>query len=692
MSILTRRDFMKLSATAAASVSLLGNAAIAIPASENDVLAHKLVFDENDLPRMRELFQNSPQFVSFRKRLASIDRTAERRFLQSEVRYNDQLYDIVRVTRTAESMAFLYLMTGDEDGANLAAECIRTLMLFPRWDYFMEAGKYTVGVQRAPSSTIAVSLVSDWLGKRISRNERADWLKTMGERGCEPSYLSLYCIRYPDKVVGWSMDPTSTYMEHRPGSYTDLSRRPEITRDTNLRAVPASALTIGAVASRSFFGKTKENERWLEMAIHGIDVFKEIYSPDGSYHEGLGYANYTTESLNQAITVLKRSGDADLENIINWDGYADYLLHLSLPTKNDPYGIVNFGDNGNPQSGEKGTVSRTAAPYWIAGHTKYGLAQWLGNHLTGCSDMWSLVWFDPKVKEVAPGPGNQLWRSDLDWIVARTGFTADDLVVAMRSGGPANHEHADRNSIIVKCFGEQLVTDPYRPPYSFADPAWSMRLAKSHSAVLVDGRGHQYHNGAEGTNASTAHARILETSENKRHAWWISDATQPYRLVDTEIKSVVRGVLVFYDLHMVIIVDRILKWEKPSAVQARFFGYNWDEKYKQEITGNAFTVKRPLATLRGQAYCDSPVTIKAGKLDIPEERANRHPFIEVAAAPSKETTLVTALICGKPGDKIPNVAFRKVENGIALSMPEAGGKQLCTISQNDILPVFYVME
>ena len=33
-----------------------------------------------------------------------------------------------------------------------------------------------------------------------------------------------------------------------------------------------------------------------------------------------------------------------------------------------------------------------------------------------------------------------------DWVVSRTGWEAADTVVAFRSGGPANHEHADRNA------------------------------------------------------------------------------------------------------------------------------------------------------------------------------------------------------------------------------------------------------
>lgn len=690
MPLFSRRDFMKLSGAATVSLALPAVQLRAASTTAADALAHQLVFDASALPGMRELFRDNTRFADFRDKLLAIDRMAERRFLQSEVRYNDQLFDIVRLGNTAENMAFLYLMTGDEDAADLAAACVRTIMRFPKWDFFLEAKKLTIGVQRAPSSTVAVALVSDWLGDRISHNERGEWLRIMCERGCEPCYLSLYGIRYPERVVGWSFDPESTFLQHRPGNYTDMTRRPEITQSTNLRAIPAAALAIGAVAARAQLGDSDDTKRWLEMTIHAIEAFEAVFKADGSYHEGLSYANYTTENLTQAITVLQRSGDADLRNIVNWVGYNDYLLHCSLPTHIDPYGIVNFGDNGNPQTGEKGRVTRSAVPYWVAKQTQSERAQWVGNHLSGGADKWSLIWHDSQLKEQAPPEGNQLWRSELDWMVARSGFGVDDLVVAMRSGGPANHEHADRNALIVKCYGEQLVTDPNRPPYSFADPAWSMRLTHAHSAVLIDGRGHQHHNGVEGTNASNAYSRIVRIKDEPEYCWWISDATQAYRLVDVEIKSVVRSVLVLYDAPVVLVADRVTKWEKPSRVQARFFGYNWDGQFQHAISKNGFTMQRPTATLHAQVQSAQPAAIRAGKLDIPEERALRHPFIEVDTESAMATTLVAALAISRSGASPAQVDMQQIGNGFAVQVRTDSKTFLCKILEDDILPVFEV--
>ena len=38
---------------------------------------------------------------------------------------------------------------------------------YKRWDYFLEGGKDTIGLQRAPEATIAACYALDWLGTKI---------------------------------------------------------------------------------------------------------------------------------------------------------------------------------------------------------------------------------------------------------------------------------------------------------------------------------------------------------------------------------------------------------------------------------------------------------------------------------------------------------------------------------------------
>ncbi|MFV1980256.1 MAG: heparinase II/III family protein [Rhodothermia bacterium] len=671
----TRRDILKLAALASTgflpSTVLLPTTGSGFLSSRWDLpeeLALELFFGGEALPAMRWHYLDNPVFEEFRASIESIDRKEERRFIADEVRYNDQLFDIIRLSRLAENMAFHYLMTGDQDAADLSAEAIRSIMKFDRWDYFLEDGTKVVGIQRASSTAIGVSVAADWLGSHISDEERRRWLTVMIERGNETTYLALYGMRYPDTVKGWTRDESSTYFEHRPDGRADLSRRHIIINSTNLKAVPSAALAISGTACLKYFGSSDDVERWLEMATYSLGTFRDYFEPDGSYAEGVSYGFYTATQLTQASTVLARAGRAELDDFVNWPGYVDYFLNMVMPTSDDPYEIVNFGDNGNPKSGQAGKPRRSAVPFWIASRYRDGAAQTLGEDLAGGHNLWSLVWYDETVSRDRLPAGPHLWHSDLDWMVVRTGFEPVDLVVAMRSGGPANHEHADRNSIIVKCFGEQLVTDPYRPPYSYSDPSWMMRTTAGHSAVLVDGKGHQYVDGKEGTNSSEAWARIVQSGLRDGYSFWTSDATQAYALVNPEISWVARTIVVTFDDPAILVVDRLETTGRPMSLTARFFGYNYDGNGTIEAGADRFVVRRPGALAVGASFSPGGAVAEVGRLPIPAERSDRHPFVDVATGElSNNQTLVTLLRPTLATDPEPPIDFVAGDSGCLVS-------------------------
>jgi hypothetical protein len=641
-------------------------------------------FDPHQVNQYRQLYASNPQFADLRNQMDTIDRVRERKFLRSEVRFNDHLYDIARVGNLAQQMALVYLFTGDSDAAALAQECVETLMKFPKWDYFLEGGKDVVGLQRAPNSAIAVGIVAEVLGDRVPAATRKRWLHTMADRGTEPCFRATYGMRYPERVKGWTMDTTSTYFEHRPLERgISLARWPIILNTINLKAIPASALALTALVYREFLGENPDTKRWLEQAIYSIGTFRAIYAPDGSYNEGVSYAHYTTLHLIQAIDALHRAGVADLTDMLNWNGYQDYLLAMTLPAEDDPHAIVNFSD--------AGPGANASPSFWISRQTRDGLARWFGENLALSKDLWSVLYYDPTVPLVPPLEGNQLWRSDLGWIVGRTGFRTGDLVVALRSGGPYNHEHADRNGLIVKCYGERLVVDPMRPPYSFRDPAWKMRLTAGHSCVLIDGKGHQYVDGHEGTNASQASASLIRWGERDGYFFWTSDATPAYALVLPDVQSITRTVVMLTEPPAVVVIDKIVKKSVPSKVEARFYAYNSDGRGTIAAGESSFSMTRPHAGLIAGASSNAGVAFATALPDIPPAQAKLYPFAEVGTAqPEKEVCLITALLPFQ--SKAERDTLRVAREGSTYTAQFSLGSRSATVKVFDagVVPEFQV--
>ena len=253
-------------------------------------------------------------------------------------------------------------------------------------------------------------------------------------------------------------------------------------------------------------------------------------------------------------------------------------------------------------------------------------------------------------------------------------------------------EHADRNSIIVKCFGETLVADPYRPPYSFADPSWALRTTAGHSALLIDGEGHQYHDGSEGTNPSDAYARIIREGERDGYLFWVSDATSAYQLVNEDVDSVTRSVVILYDVPAVVIIDKVRKQSEVSGLQARFYADNIDGNATITATDRTFILKRPGARIVGMAWATGGDVMRQGRLDIPEERAVKHPFVDVATTgPSLEPLLVTLLLPQRTDMTLSTGRINELENGdVEVRIQSGLSPAVCRISDSGAIPEFRI--
>jgi len=191
-----------------------------------------------------------------------------------------------------------------------------------------------------------------------------------------------------------------------------------------------------------------------------------------------------------------------------------------------------------------------------------------------------------------------------------------------------------------------------------------MRTTAAHSAVLVDGVGHQYHDGMEGTNPSDAVATVVQSRSRARYAVWTSDATQAYALVDADVASVSRTVLVHYPTRAIILVDHLKKDATPSLFSARLFAYNLDGAGSVVAEGSEFRISRPGATLIGSTYSLQGTICTANRLPIPDDRADQHPFVEVSSASAaSEVSIVTVLVPSATGTEALGATITATDTG-----------------------------
>ena len=358
----------------------------------------------------------------------------------------------------------------------------------PEWDYFLDGPKDVIGIQRASVAAVRLLFVREVLGDEINPEMDKRLLAAIAEKGCLPCYRTIYDMENPGQVEGWGFN------ERHAGFYDiEMDRWPMTLGANNLRAAPTSALGIGALALQ---GHDERADLWLETAISSTRRVLDLFNRDGSYFEGISYMGYTLRTCFNFMDAHQRvKGDIDWKKEANLDGMIDFMVTMQAGRKKDGSpDIINFSD-------AKGSVF-PCAPSWIGRQTGNPLAQYAADHASEPHYFLDFLWYERNRRKIYPPSSLMNYRNDLDWIICRSGWGPDDAVLAFRSGGPANHEHADRNSFIYKIHGERLLNDHVGAPYDRRSPGWPMRLSQGHNSVLIDGKGHHYHNGMEGTNDS----------------------------------------------------------------------------------------------------------------------------------------------------------------------------------------------
>jgi hypothetical protein len=673
---ISRREFIEKSSLGLLSIALLGNQAFS-----NEFFMSKkddsgLFFSKNDIKTIKDNTEN-PVFKEYWKSLVNADLNADIKFLNSELDYNNHAYHLSRVNEILKRSAFVSLIEGNKEHEELAKLAIDKILAFNEWDYFTEGGKETIGLQRAPETTIAISWSVDLLDNALSDSKKAEMRNAVLKKGLPACYNTLNGMRYPDKVKGWGYLETTSYKGR-----VDLKRWPYFLNGTNLKAIPIAGLCAGTVAMGK---KNPDYEKYLELAKYSISSFVKLYGKDGCYPEGIGYWSYATLYLILGIEALRRHVKYDFKNLINYDGTIKYAVGLQAPFKGNPGGVINFSDTGF-------NTDMTLCS-WIAREFHNGLAQYAVENYSEKRSIFSLMWYDKKIKAEKPGPKMMDLKFDNGWVISRTGYSENDTVIGFRSGGPANHEHGDRNSIIVNAFGERLIHDQLGSAYFNAEKHWLLRLPEAHNGILIDGRGHQYLDGKEGTNSSLAVSKIVNYSVEKGNMICSSDATEAYKLINPDVKKVMRTVI-FIKPDLMVLVDEVTKEKFASEICARFMAYNVDGKaiVTPDSKNQSFVISRPNARLYAKVFTTSGIMVDTGKLNVPEEKGI-FPYAQVVTD-NKPNHLLFTIFAFIPQEnkEIPRIEYLSDKESVMLKIQMGKSLSLLKIKQSTNYPLINLLK
>lgn len=588
-----------------------------------------LLFDADELPRIRATLAR-PEFAAYWRSAREADLAADERFLRDELKLDHVNADLARAANILQRSAFVHAVAPDAAHLAVARLALNRILAFRRWDWILEAGADTVGVMRNGTTSIAVVLGADWLAPNLTAAELDAVASYLARESAPAAERAVGGMNHPDQVVGWSMDPAAAGFD---AAYraVNFSRWPQILDGNNLRIIATSAL---AAAAAYLHGRHPQAGHWAQMAEASLRLFASRLPADGAFPEGPDYWHFTFDYYFVSAELLRRRCGIDVRDAFDFPAMARYLQLVTLPTHSTPNGCINIGDAFKAAGAE--------SLMWIGRHFRDGTANQLalqpGILREETNSAWAAIWFDPTVPARRSAdllPDRVLFPGI---VVSRSGWTVDDAVLALRSGEPENHEHADRNSVFYTAFGERLLDDPQKASYLPSHPLWLLRLTAAHTAVLIDGRGHQYHKGEEGTNASQAAASLQDHRLGPGWMLAVSDAADAYRRAGLPAELVQRTV-VFLKPDIVIICDRISLTE-ALPVEARFQVCNIDKQDAVTADAAGFLITRPHATLQARTAGRAPLIVTAAQLDLPPEHGVQ-PYAAVTSAAALTHEFVT---------------------------------------------------
>jgi hypothetical protein len=425
---------------------------------------------------------------------------------------------VVSACDAAETMAFAYLISGDERYARRTREW---LLHIASWD---PAGSTSIKVNDEAGMPIlhVTSRAYDWIYDALSDDDRRIMREMIRARG-EEAYRRLHGRPYEQRAY----DSHAGRMWHFLGE-----------------------------AAIAYHGEVPEADRWLEYATTIFWGWYPIWADaDGGWAEGMAYWTSYINRVTWWLDALKATTGVDGTRKPFFSKVGDFPLYFAAP--HAP--ISGFGD-----------MAERAAPS-SAGRVANYFADAVGNpHWKWLAEEWGAAAHEDSpigflraarspVAAQAPDdlPGAKLFRgTGLVAMHSDLAHPADDVQLMFRSSpfGNISHSHADQNAIVLGAYGEPLLVNTgIRPWYGSPFCKEYYWATLSHNCVLVNGEGQP--------RTAEARGRVTAFAQDGRFIYAAGDASAAY----PNARAVTRRIM-FVRPDTFVLHDRVAGGE-PAAAQ-----------------------------------------------------------------------------------------------------------------------------
>lgn len=331
------------------------------------------------------------------------------------------------------------------------------------------------------------------------------------------------------------------------------------------------ALAFGAAA---VYDEVPEAERWLAWAWDRYERIALTFSPDGAFHEGPGYWDYSMTTL-YAFTDLYEecTGLAIPAGNDGLHGQAQFRFNYTYPGLKQTAAMEDTKvSNGLPKlENVLWEAKRFQDPIVM------GIADLIASPGLG---KWRLLWLDDDLEALVPEFVLPLakYYPDVETAFARTSWADDATYIAFVSrplGGHnyaelcdkynltgTGHNHPEQNHFVLYGRGEVLAGDP---GYTYE------KTTRNHNTVLVDGKG-QYGDGEMWPRPTPGRAHITNFATEGDITVVTGDATSAY---PEEL-----GLTKFERTMVVAGADLVVCYDQLEAKEPRTFSWllhHWGE-------------------------------------------------------------------------------------------------------------------